>query len=83
MKERASFVEELLLDDYFFTAPKEYDAKTLRKKWKPATATNMELLKTALMTISDFKAENIESVFKDFCLKTNLEWEQLYQISDY
>jgi glutamyl-tRNA synthetase len=72
MKERASFVEELLLDDYFFTAPKEYDAKTLRKKWKPATATNMELLKTALMTISDFKAENIESVFKDFLLKNEL-----------
>ena len=72
MKERASFVEELLLDDYFFTAPKEYDAKTLRKKWKPATATNMELLKTALMTISDFKAEKIESVFKDFLLKNEL-----------
>ncbi|MDB4710842.1 glutamate--tRNA ligase [Flavobacteriales bacterium] len=72
MNERASFVEELLLDDYFFTAPKEYDAKTLRKKWKPATATNMELLKTALMTISDFKAKNIESVFKDFLLKNEL-----------
>ena len=32
----------------------------------------MELLKTALMTISDFKAENIESVFKDFLLKNEL-----------
>ena len=66
MKERASFADELLLDDYFFVAPVSFDEKTVRKKWKVNTASNMELLKTELKTITSFNADNIEVSFKNF-----------------
>ncbi len=72
MKERASFVNELLTDDYFFNAPLEYDQKTLRKKWKSSTSANMELLKTKLSSLATFDAESIEKGFKDFLTENEL-----------
>lgn len=72
MKERASFIDELLLDEYFFVSPEKFDEKTLRKKWKLGTASHMELLKAELKTITDFNAENIESNFKKFLEKNEL-----------
>lgn len=72
MKERASFVEELVADDYFFVSPKNYDQKTLRKKWKATTAQNMELLKDELSSIEHFTADNIETCFKSYLDKNEL-----------
>ncbi len=66
MKERASFIDEMLEGDYLFNPPKEYDPKTLRKKWKEATPKNMEKLKTALNEVTEFNAEKIEDEFKLF-----------------
>ena len=38
MKERATFVKDILTDGrYFFEAPKSYDEKTVNKKWKEQT----------------------------------------------
>ena len=66
MKERASFVEDMLEGDYLFNPPSEYDAKTLRKKWKETTPANMENLKKVLNEIADFNATEIELRFKAF-----------------
>ncbi len=72
MKERASFIDELLEDDYFFVPPLEFNAKTLRKKWKEATPENMKKLKLMLENISDFTDENIEISFKTFLEENEL-----------
>jgi glutamyl-tRNA synthetase len=66
MKERASFLPELLEDSYFFEAPTEYDAKTIKKKWKEATPERMKMLAEVLENISDFTASAIEADFKKF-----------------
>ncbi len=70
MKERASFVHELLEDDYFFTAPDNFDEKTFRKKWKENTASIMTDLKTVFENDSAFSISSIEENFKNF-LETN------------
>lgn len=67
MKERATFLKDMLTEgDYFFAAPTEYDAKTVKKKWKEHTPALMEEWTTVLTSISDFNAENIEVAFKTF-----------------
>ena len=66
MKERATFVGDLLDDIYLFEAPAEYDEKTLRKKWKENTPEIINELKSVLENINDFNAENIETAFKAF-----------------
>ena len=72
MKERATFVQDLLNDDFLFVAPTEYDEKTLRKKWKENTPHIINQLKGILENIAEFNSENIEKEFKAF-----LEREEL------
>jgi glutamyl-tRNA synthetase len=66
MKERSTFVKDMLNGMYLFTAPESYDEKTLRKKWKEETPEIMEALKTVLQGVEEFNAENIEAAFKSF-----------------
>lgn len=66
MKERATFIKDLLEDDYLFVAPTNYDEKTLRKKWKENTPAIMVELRDLLKELDDFTAENIERAFKSF-----------------
>lgn len=63
MKDRVSFVKELWpLCSFFFIAPTEYDEKTVRKRWKPYSAQQMEELATVLEGIDDFSIEGQEPV---------------------
>lgn len=65
MKERASFVKDIPAGGkYFFATPTEYDAKTVRKKWKAETGGRMQKLADVLRAIEDFSADNIEVAFK-------------------
>lgn len=66
MKERSTFVKDIMKAEYLFEAPQHYDEKTVRKKWKEATPTIIEDLKNSLSEINDFTSENIESAFKSF-----------------
>lgn len=67
MKERATFITDILNEGmYFFEAPKEYDEKTLSKKWKEDTPKLMEEWRDILSQMNTFKAENIEAEFKSF-----------------
>ncbi len=67
MKERATFVTDIFDDGfYFFEAPKTYDEKTIKKKWKEATPAILRELMDVLEAIPEFKAEAIGDAFKQF-----------------
>lgn len=67
MKERATFVEDILSEGAFlFNAPSQYDETTIRKKWKENAPELMQEWRTALDNISEFNAENVEASFKAF-----------------
>ena len=67
MKERATFIPELLTEGiFFFDLPEEYDEKTIKKKWKEDAAEIMNEWKKKLLNITDFSSENIEVEFKQF-----------------
>jgi glutamyl-tRNA synthetase len=67
MKERATFIQDILADgDYFFATPTSYDDKTVRKKWKDDTPTLMTELTAILETVEDFTTENIETAFSGY-----------------
>lgn len=73
MKERASFISELIEDGiYFFRAPEAYDEKTVRKKWKEGTAERMRKLAARFEEDGEYSAESLEKIFKAF-----LESEEL------
>lgn len=63
MKDRVDFVKELWpLCSFFFIAPTEYDAKTVKKRWKEYSAQQMTELAEVLEGIDDFSVEGQESV---------------------
>lgn len=66
MKERASFVDEMLEGTYFFERPETFDETTVRKKWKDNTADLMTQLISTFETVSTWNSENIEAAFKQF-----------------
>lgn len=67
IKERANFVSDFWeLSDYFFEAPKTYEAKAVRKQWKEDTPKLMEELLKVLEGIHDFSSENVEKTVKQW-----------------
>ena len=66
MKERAVFVADMTEDDFYFKAPSEFDAKTIKKKWKETTPAIIEALIVKFEGINDFSAENVEVAFKEY-----------------
>lgn len=63
MKDRVSFVKELWdLCSFFFIAPTEYDAKTVKKRWKDYSAKQMTELAEVLEEIDDFSIEGQEPI---------------------
>ena len=65
MKERATFIEDMLEDGaYFFNAPSEYDEKTKRKKWKEHTPEIIAELKSRLEGLENFDSAAVETTFK-------------------
>lgn len=67
VKERVQFIPELWAQtNFFFEAPVEYDAKTVKKNWKEGTAVLMEELISVLKGIEDFSSENSEPIVKEW-----------------
>ena len=67
MKDRVSFVKELWpLCSFFFIAPSEYDAKTVKKRWKEYSAQQMTELIDVLAGIDDFSVENQERIVEQW-----------------
>jgi glutamyl-tRNA synthetase len=77
MKDRVDFVRDLWpLCAFFFIAPDEYDAKTVRKRWKEYSAKQMEELIDVLQNIDDFSAAGQEEIV--------MKWisEKQYKLGD-
>lgn len=67
MKERVHFISEMVEMGYYFFEPvKEYDHKTIRKKWKPERRSKFENLKQRLNNLSEYSAIKIEEEVKSF-----------------
>ena len=65
MKDLVNFVSELWpLCSFFFFAPKEYDEKTVKKRWKENSAQVMSELASVLEGVDDFSIENQETIVK-------------------
>jgi glutamyl-tRNA synthetase len=67
MKERATFVQDMLSDGaYLIARPLNYDKETILKKWKSETFELISEWLAEIKTITEFTAENIEATFKAF-----------------
>jgi len=67
MKERMTFPNDFWEQaDYLFALPKEYDAKTVRKKWNDDNKGHLMTLKSELSGLEDYNSANIETTIKSF-----------------
>ncbi|PKQ66405.1 glutamate--tRNA ligase [Labilibaculum manganireducens] len=67
VKDRVDFVSELWDHvNYFFEAPVEFDAKTIKKGWKEDTPALVEELKGILEGVEDFSSANSEEIVKEW-----------------
>lgn len=67
MKERATFLSDILIEGAFLLEPpQEYDSITVSKKWKDNAEELMLEWKEGLSALSSFDAAFIESSFKSF-----------------
>ncbi|NDW18150.1 glutamate--tRNA ligase [Dysgonomonas sp. 216] len=67
VKERVSFVKELWDQSaFFFKAPETYDEKTVKKRWKEETPSQLTELISVLQNINDFSSHNQEEVVKSW-----------------
>jgi glutamyl-tRNA synthetase len=67
MKERATFVEDMLSEgSYLLDRPTSYDETTISKKWKDGTAELLNEFKDRLRALETFTSEAIEISFKSF-----------------
>lgn len=72
MKERASFVSDLLEDDFLFNPPAAFDETVINKKWNADSPGIVKELAEKFRTLTDFSASNIEMEFKAFLTEKNL-----------
>ncbi len=67
IKERANFVSEFWDQSFFlFQAPKEYDPKVVKKRWKENTPVLLSELKEQLEKLEIFDHESMEKEIQDF-----------------
>ncbi|WP_321369434.1 glutamate--tRNA ligase [uncultured Draconibacterium sp.] len=73
IKERCEFVSELWdQSSYFFVAPTDYDAKTVKKRWKENTPAQLTEIVNVFETVENWKGDAIKEVFSAFM--TEKEW---------
>lgn len=78
LKERATFVSDLWdLGSFFFQKPTNYDAKTVKKRWKAQTPELMIAWRETLATIDEFSAANIKSALEGFVAEKGVGFGQL------
>jgi glutamyl-tRNA synthetase len=80
MKERATFISDMVEGSYFFNAPKEYDEKMIRKKWKDNTPSMIEGFRDKLSSMSDFSSANIDMEFKAYLERNDISMGEIMPI---
>ena len=66
MKERATFVSDMLEGRYLLEAPESYDDKTVAKKWKENSADIMNDLMGVFEKVEPFTSEALHDAFNGF-----------------
>ena len=67
VKERCEFISDLWTQgSFFFEAPTEYDAQTVKKRWKEETPDQLSEIATIFDTVDDWKSESIKESFSAF-----------------
>ena len=62
IKERAFFISDFwVIGAFFFEAPRSFDQKASRKKWKENTGVIMNDLAHVILSVNNFTSSNIES----------------------
>ena len=78
MKERATFIQDIIDEGmYFFYSPEEYDAKTVKKKWKENTPVLLNELKASWEALEQFDAASTEGAFKAFLEQKEIGFGQI------
>ncbi|MEM1124846.1 MAG: glutamate--tRNA ligase, partial [Bacteroidota bacterium] len=73
MKERVVLLPEFWEKGYyFFEAVKDYEAKPIRKKWKPERRAQFDNLRTIIQSVNPFEADSIETAVKGFVESSGL-----------
>ena len=71
MKERASFIDDMLEGDYFFGKP-NYSDEGAKKKWKENTGTILTELKDKYNSTDNWTSSSLEETFKAFLAEKEL-----------
>lgn len=67
IKERCEFVADLWEQSYyFFEAPEEYDAKTVKKRWKEDTSDKLKEISSVFESVENWNADDIKEAFSAF-----------------
>lgn len=67
IKERCEFVSDIWeQSSYFFVAPTEYDAKTVKKRWKEDTPEKLTEIASMFTAVENWKADSIKGAFSAF-----------------
>ena len=73
IRERATFLTDFWdLAYFFFEAPKQYEAKALKKQWKENSAEIVKQLVGVVEGLTDLTPHHIETQIKDFITQNNL-----------
>ncbi len=74
MKERATFINDLLeMGYYFFEDIKAFDTETLRKKYNKENRVKFDSVIETVDSVSDFKTAEIEKAVKDFTAANSMK----------
>lgn len=73
MKERVTFVSEFITKSfYYFEAPKEYDEKTIQKRWKEDSPELLTKLRDEFEKLDNPSKEDFETTLKGLAEKLNV-----------
>ena len=73
VRERSNFIAELWNNSYFFfQAPTEYDAKTVKKKWKQDAPELMKAVRNVLAETENFNRDNAHDAVVAYIEKNEL-----------
>ena len=80
IKERAFFISDFwVIGAFFFEAPRSFDQKASRKKWKENTGIIMNDLAHIILSINNFISSNIESKVKAWITEQNMGFGSVMQ----
>lgn len=73
LKERATFVKDILKESmFFFKAPENYDAEAIKKRWKPETPAILCELKEIISSADTIAAHQLEEKVKTYFESKNI-----------